>query len=136
MYQLTNTYNNIYYNDSSGLIQLAPNKFTINWIYRLIGENEKYTAIILGTNQYNTAQQAQAQKNIPEIPSLLRMQGILIGRSIIQKGAKSSSIIQSAFDMIYGGSSMGGGINYIFVHPYDGIQAVVNDPSSTPHITL
>lgn len=134
----TNSYDNLHYNDTnSGLMILDPNKFNVNWIYRFVANNATKTAIVLGTQQYDTMQQAQAQASIPIVPPLLKSHAILIGRAIIKKESANCSIIESAFDTQFAGSSMGSsGVNYVMVIGQDGIQSIVNDPSSAVHIIL
>lgn len=129
-------YNNQYYNND-GLNVLSPNYFTVNWIYRFLMENGQYTAIMLSSEQYQSMQEAQIEAKIPMLPPILQIQALLIGRVIIQKDATASSIIQSAFNTSFGGVNSGGaGVSFLYVHPSDGIEAIVQDPSSTPDIYL
>ena len=92
---LITQYNNTQYDDGTGLQSLTGNRFTVNWVYRAIG-NLNSTVVMLG-NQYNLYADAHdAQPPTP--PSELKDIAILVGRAIYQENNATATIIESAFN--------------------------------------
>jgi len=87
-----NTYENLRYDNGTTLVALTNNRYTINWVFRNLSENE--IDIIVGTGDYNSIASAQAS-SLPVIPQELQFFYIPVGRIIIQKGATSASVIET-----------------------------------------
>jgi hypothetical protein len=96
----TTQYNNTQYNTGAGLQTLNNNKYTVNWVYRSIGD-VKEVFYVLGGVEYNTVAEAQLSKRRSDIPSLVTQHCMLVGRIIVLKNASTAAIIESAFDTAY-----------------------------------
>jgi len=89
-------YNNTQYNTGMGLATLTDGNYSVNWIFRMIG-NQREIIVFLGNDDYdlNVAKASQLPNNIP---SIFSKNGMLIGRIIVLKGADIATQIDSAFD--------------------------------------
>lgn len=94
----TKTYNNLYYDDGNNLVELLPNKYTVNWIYRGV-EISSHAYIVLGNIEYLTVTAAQDALLPIDLPSIMQT-NILVGRIIVQKGA-TSGLVESAFSNVF-----------------------------------
>ena len=96
--------NNTQYDDGTNLVTLTDTYWTINYLWKGI-ELQDHCYTILGNEEFATSDLAKASKTISMLPSLITSHGMLMGRIIVQKGATTGYIIESAFDTIYQGSS-------------------------------
>jgi len=101
-------YDNLHYdNATSGLKDLDVDKYTVNWIYRLISDDEESDEImyIQSCSQYDTLGDA-SDATIPAAPEMLSSHCLLVGRIIVKKGDVVASLIESAFDTTFTGSQI------------------------------
>lgn len=97
------TYNNTHYQGESGLVSLSPNKWTVNWVYRSVGDDVA-AFIYLGGQEYNNL--ANAKEAIPPMtPAILSGHCIRVGRIIVQRGATTNLFVQSEFSTVYEGGT-------------------------------
>ena len=101
-YVNTPGYDNLNYNDSSGLVPLSDSKWTVNYIYRLVAGSTD-ASIILDTNQYDSEILASTNSTIPELPQTFNDIGMLVGRIIVQSGSTVPTI-ESAFGVTFNSS--------------------------------
>jgi len=97
-------YDNTQYDTGVGLAILTDGNYTVNWIFRMIG-NEKEIIVFLGNEDYdlNAAKASQLPDNIP---ASFFTNGMLIGRIIVQKGADTATQIDSAFTTMFSASTV------------------------------
>lgn len=98
---LITQYNNTQYDDGTDLQSVGVNRFAVNWIYREVS-GTKRVAILLGGGNYTLAQ-AEASGE-PARPEPLQTHYVLVGRIIVQVGATTATLIQSAFEQVLGHS--------------------------------
>lgn len=96
------TYNITQYDDGTDLQSLPNNDWTVNWIYRIEDETSSrgHIAFILDTvyDKYAEAELA----NVPaDLPDIIQAMGILVGRIIVEKGDATTTVVQSAFDIVF-----------------------------------
>lgn len=89
-------YDNTYYDDGTDLVEANPNKYIVNWIYR-VEEEPPSLAIVLGSDSYTNSETAKNEPIPSSIPDKLTQAGILVGRIIVEKSAATASVIESAF---------------------------------------
>ena len=89
-------YNNTHYDDGTDLVEANPNKYIVNWIYR-VEEEPPSLAVVLGCDEYVNAELAKNESIPSSIPDKLTQVGILVGRIIVEKNASSAASIESAF---------------------------------------
>ena len=100
-------YENRYYNSGSTLAPLSQSQYTLNYVFRIFGENDGYDEdafILLSNYQYNTVQEAQSDVLPADIPAILSEIGLLVGRIIIQSGSNNAALIESSFVATFGTS--------------------------------
>ena len=102
------TYINDSYDNGTNLVELTPNRYAVNFIYRGI-ENQKHLYIILGTGDYTLNQATEAQP--PQPPEAITSHAVLVARLIVQKGDNTATSLQSAFD-VFGGFGGSGAENH------------------------
>lgn len=102
----TTQYDNSQYNPAGGLTSLSGNRFTVNWVYRSIGD-VKECFYVLGDSQYNSLADAQLSKKRSDVPSFISQHCMLVGRIIVQQAASTASAIESSFDTAFQSSSVG-----------------------------
>ena len=95
------TFVSSYYNSgSTGLTPCAPNSWSVNYVYRLIGTSDE-AAIVMSSEQFATALEASNNATTPpNLPSTVRDIGLLVGRFVVQSGSFSPTI-ESAFSNIF-----------------------------------
>jgi hypothetical protein len=96
--------NNAQYNAVAGLQTLDTGKFTINYIYRGI-EDQDHLYTVMGTQEYDTAELAQADNSLPATPNLISSHAMFIGRVIVGKNLTTGFVIESAFKTIFAAST-------------------------------
>lgn len=98
-------YNNTQYDNGTNLVTMNPNKWTVAWFYRSIGD-VKQTFYVMGTNEYPNQAQAEASE-MPrtDIPVLLQNHCLLVGRASIKKSS-TSGIMTSVFGVMFMGSTV------------------------------
>jgi len=100
-------YENRYYDNGTNLVPLSADKYTLNYVFRIFGENNNYDEdafIVLSNNQYTSVPEAQADTIPANVPSVLSEVGLLVGRIIVQSGSLSASLVESAFVSSFGTS--------------------------------
>lgn len=98
-------YPNLNYDDNTGGLKLlSPGRYGIIWVYRCLAENQNVMRLVLGQGDYTLPQAQDSQP--PSVPPPISTIAILVGRIIVQQGASSATIIQSAFDVVYSGASI------------------------------
>jgi len=94
--------NNMNYVSSNTKQVLTPNRYTVNWVYRGI-EEENHCYVMLGEGDY-TLTEAQTAA-IPVAPGLITSHAQLVAKVIIKKEALSPTSIQSAYEKTFGFST-------------------------------
>lgn len=102
-YSDVSVYNNSQYDNGTDLVSLTTNKYTVNWIYRSIG-NSIQSFFVLGNNEYSTVAHAQASTAI-NVPLLLRDHCMLVGRIIVRQGA-ASGVVENVADTTFTGATV------------------------------
>jgi hypothetical protein len=94
-------YDNLYYNSASyGLVPLAQNSWSVNFVYRLMGTDDE-SAIVLSSQQFTTKIEATDNAETPpNLPSTIADIGLLVGRFIVQSGSFVPTI-ESAFASLF-----------------------------------
>jgi hypothetical protein len=94
------TFENTRYQGPSGLLPITGNKYTTNWIYRIVSAAKRYTVIVLGTDEY-THNDALASQPPSSLPNIVGTQAILCGRMIVQNGETTAEHVDSAFSLSF-----------------------------------
>lgn len=80
-------YDNTYYNGVAGKVAATNSaKWLVRWYYRTIGD-DKQVYYTLGTAEYNSEANAKAALPRTDLPDFLTWHWVLVGRSVILKGA-------------------------------------------------
>lgn len=108
-YSDVSVYNNSQYDNGTDLVSLTTNKYTVNWIYRSIG-NSIQSFFVLGNDEYSTVAHAQASTAI-NVPFLLRDHCMLVGRIIVKQGA-TSGVVENVADTTFTGATVTGTTNH------------------------
>jgi hypothetical protein len=85
---------NTQYDNGTGLSDLNPNKFVVNYVYKSATNQNR--AMIMLTGEYNKLIDAQASQP-PEVPGDLLQGGLLVGRAIYERSGSNAIQIDSAF---------------------------------------
>jgi hypothetical protein len=104
---IVSTYNNTQYDNGTNLVTLSGfgTQYAVNWVYRYLdGAGLPKIAYVLGSGNYSLAQ-AQAS-TVPNIPDILNRTAILVGRIIVAQNASTAYQIDSAFTMVFAGSTV------------------------------
>lgn len=101
--QVVTQYNNTNYWNGTTTASLTNNRYAVNWVYRGV-ESQKHIYVVLGEGDY-TLPQAQASQPPANLPSHITSHAILVGRIIIVKSAATATQIDSAFNVVFSGSS-------------------------------
>jgi len=99
------TWQNTYYDNGTDLVAMAPLSYSLNYFYRILGDNliDDDVFYIASSRQYTNFADAQLDTLPTGIPSVLEDVGLLIGRIVFQNGA-SSGVVESAFTTNFGQS--------------------------------
>lgn len=89
-------YNNTQYDNGTNLVTLNNNYYTVNWIYRII-EDSGHIGVVLGDNEYNQLSLALESQPRADLPEIVRVGAMLVGRIIVQKSIDTAARIESAF---------------------------------------
>jgi len=73
------------------------NKFKCDYVYLLLDQTQSHLMVIYGNTQFGSYADADNSQIPSSIPTILKQNGVLIGRLIIQKNAVTFSAVQSAF---------------------------------------
>ena len=95
--------NNTQYDDGTNLQTLAGG-YTINYLYRGI-EVEDHLYTVVGTQQYDTIDQAKAAGLVANLPVEITSHAMLIGRVIVANNTTTDFTYQSAFDESFSGTT-------------------------------
>lgn len=88
-------YDNLYYQGTTGQVELTSNRYAVNWVYRGV-EDYAHCYIVLGVGDYTLTQAELA--TIPALlPAIIPAHSILVGKIIVQKSATTAASILSAF---------------------------------------
>jgi len=99
-------YNNTSYQGSSGLVTLTNSqRYSVNWIFRVVSDNKRFVCIVLGTGDYKL-DEALGSTVPPILPNVAQTQSILVSRIIVQKDANVATNIDSAFDIGFSPTSL------------------------------
>ena len=101
------TYNTNYYDNGTNLIPLGPLSYSLNYVFRIFGENNEYDEDVfyLTSNyQYSSVPEAKADVLPADVPILLSEIGLLLGRLIVQSGSANAILVESAFANTFGTS--------------------------------
>lgn len=90
--------NNTHYVENNSLVELNPNKYAVNWIYRSI-EMNKTIYVMLGAGNYSLEEATNS--NPPPTPAVINNLAILVAKVIYIKDSTTPLSIQSAFDRYY-----------------------------------
>lgn len=118
-------YNNSQYDNGTNLVALTPNKYAVNWIYRVLTQNSLQTLVVLGTSAYGTLADAAASTPPSNLPALFTTFSMLVGRIIVATGASTASKIDTATTMVFSGITIHNGLS--------GLQGGDVDTSSFYH---
>lgn len=92
-------WNNTQYDDGSGTLATLPaGRYTNRWIYLSL---DGTLSIVYGQSQSGSLATITAEAPPSTVLNKLAIQGILIGRYIIQKSASTATSIQSVFNTIF-----------------------------------
>lgn len=100
------TYNNSYYDDGNNLIPLSNGYYTVNYFFRILGDNfiDRDVFYLSGNNQYSDLASAENDTVPASIPGVLSDVSILVGRIIILSGSNTATKVESAFTTNFGTS--------------------------------
>lgn len=95
----TTQYNNTQYDNGTNLVAANPNRYLINWIYRIEDVNP-HAAYVLGSDEYKSLADAVAAgaPAIADLPESLQSIGFLVGRIIVKTSDTVASLIQNAHE--------------------------------------
>lgn len=93
----TTQYDNTYYDNGTDRVELNPNKYAVNWVYRGVSQLNNRPVILLGGGNYTLAD-AIASAPPAEIPAVTASFGMLVGRIIVLKGAGTATEIDTISD--------------------------------------
>lgn len=118
-------YNNSQYDNGTNLVSLTPNKYAVNWLYRVLNQGSLQTLVVLGTSAYGTL--AEASDSVPpsNLPALFTNFSLFVGRIIVKTSDPTASKIDTASTMVFSGITMHNGLS--------GLQGGDIDTSSFYH---
>ena len=96
-------FNNLYYDDGDGRIEVSNNKFVVNWIYRSVSNGDAH--ILLGTGDYKLDEALDSQPP-PNLPPQVSQFSVLVGRIIIERGIDTETRVDSAFNVLFAPSTI------------------------------
>ena len=96
--------NNTQYNGVAGAVTLTDTFWTINYLFRGI-EDQDHVYSVLGTAEFETSDLAKASTYVATLPELVSAHAMLIGRVIVQKGATTGFICESAYNTVFAASA-------------------------------
>lgn len=97
--QIVSTYNYQYYANGTGLTAILPNRYTINWIYRVMVEDSNSIIIWIDSrSDLNSFQDAHDAPFPSDVPALITDIAAYAGKLIVLAGAATSSHIESWYD--------------------------------------
>lgn len=103
-FSLQTQYNNSQYQGASGLVSLSGNQYGVIWVYKGV-EASQDQYVVLGTNSYANLSSAQAALIPSNLPPIIPIHTILVGRIIVKNGESIATQIDNY--LITGGSSAG-----------------------------
>lgn len=100
-------YNNLYYDDGTNLVPLAPDSWSVNYFYRILGENPFDEDVFIIPSNYQYLDEASADADVvpAEVPAVLTDVSLFVGRVIFQSGSTTGTA-QSAFAYTFGSSTV------------------------------
>ncbi len=90
----TTTYDNTFYDDGTDRVELNPNRYAVNWVYRGVSQLNNRPVILLGEGNYVLAD-AIASNPPSDLPAVTTNFGKLVGRIIVKKGDSVATQIDS-----------------------------------------
>lgn len=102
--QTTTQYNNSQYDNGTSLVSLTGNQWTVNWIYRSIGDVRE-VFYVLGDQSYSKQSDAELAKPRGDLPTLISQHCLRVGRILVQNGS-STGIVESDWDQAYVGTTV------------------------------
>ena len=137
----TNTvgYDNSYYNGTGGLVPMAPNSWSVEFVYRIVS-NQTDVALILASQQFLTELEASNNAQTPpNLPNFIANMGLLIGDFVFKSGSYANTIVQSAYAATFVPSVvttqiLGFAILFYTLILMSPLLAVLNLSTSTPTI--
>lgn len=103
---LITQYDNTQYDNGTDLANLTPNKYAVNWIYRVVATNISELNVFLGSSSYGSLADAKESQPPANLPAGIITNSLLVGRIIVKYGVDTASSIESAFDSEFRGSSV------------------------------
>ncbi len=98
-------YDNTYYQSSAGSAVLTNSqRYSVNWVYRIVNNTTKYVFVLLGMGDYKIDEALAAMP--PSVVPTILSQGILVGKITVAKGATVATSIDSAFDIGFSPTSL------------------------------
>lgn len=91
-YSTVTQYNNTQYDDGTDLQTLTVNRYTVNWLYRVVDGTNTQMHMVLGNGDY-VLNDAIAAQNAPDVPEQLSQFATLVGRIIVQQAANTATEI-------------------------------------------
>lgn len=88
------------YDDGTDLVALGNNKYSVHWIYTVVGITSYY-AVLYGTQEYSSVAAAQAATTPSSLPPSVGNLGVLLGRVIVEKGATELYEVASSFTQAF-----------------------------------
>lgn len=95
--ELVDQYNNWEYNDGTNKVELSPNRFAVNWVYRNFVGDE--IAIVLGEGNYRLSDAESSY--IPAVPPRIPNFHTLLGRIIVRKGEDTATAIENIVTTVF-----------------------------------
>ncbi len=96
-------YDNTSFNGLGGLTPLAPDSWSVNFVYRIIADvDTDDVAIVLSSQQFSTELEASNNAVPPnDLPSTITDFGFLVGRFIVQSGSFANTVVGSTFSPLF-----------------------------------
>jgi len=96
---------NLQYDNGTDLVAATPGKYLINYIYRGV-EGQDHVYIVLGNAEYDSVNLAQSSTFLASVPEIIDSHAMLVGRVIVQQGATTGYVVESAFAETFAGASI------------------------------
>lgn len=85
-------YNNTQYDDGTNLVNLLPNRYAVNWVFRTVNEDEEDVCVVLGNGNY-TLSDAESS-TLPTLPQEIIDSCVFVGRIIVQRNSSIAYTIE------------------------------------------
>lgn len=89
-----------YYDNGTDLVAVGNNKYSVHWVYVVVGSNSHY-AVIYSTAEYTNAASAETATVPIDLPPSIQGLGVLLGRVIVQQGTAEALDVETVYSTTF-----------------------------------